>query len=248
MNIIITMAGNSRRFREAGFTQPKYEIEAHERTLFEWSMLSLSQFWQTGARAVFVTRREFNAAPFIQAHAPLCGITECSVVELDQATAGQAETAMKAQAALRELQAPLMIYNIDTLVLPSALSPLDVQGDGWIPCFPGEGDGWSFAKADGVGHVSEVREKVRISDWATIGLYHFASFDLFKALYEQHFANGGGRERGELYIAPMYNTLIANQGDVRLGKVPLDAVIPLGTPAELGVFVNNPRPSLHMPC
>ena len=89
MNIIITMAGNSRRFREAGFTQPKYEIQAHGRTLFEWSMLSLSQFWQRGARAIFVTRQEFNARPFIEAHAPLCGISEYSVIELDEATAGQ---------------------------------------------------------------------------------------------------------------------------------------------------------------
>ena len=41
MNFLITMAGEGRRFREAGFTVPKMLIEAKGKTLLEWSIDSL---------------------------------------------------------------------------------------------------------------------------------------------------------------------------------------------------------------
>ena len=44
MNIVITMAGSGSRFKKAGYAQPKYMIKVKGRTLFEWSMESLSAF------------------------------------------------------------------------------------------------------------------------------------------------------------------------------------------------------------
>ena len=41
MNFLITMAGEGRRFREAGFMMPKMLIEAKGKTLLEWSIDSL---------------------------------------------------------------------------------------------------------------------------------------------------------------------------------------------------------------
>ncbi|RZI85112.1 MAG: hypothetical protein EOP38_06365 [Rubrivivax sp.] len=243
MDIIITMAGNGRRFREAGYDLPKYQISAHGRTLFEWSMLSLANFWQAGARATFVTQREHDAAEFIHRHAARCGITSVSIVELDALTAGQATTALAAAAAVEDRTQPMAVFNIDTYVHPSHLRPQDVRGQGWIPCFPGAGDGWSFAKVDESLRVLEVREKVRISPWATIGLYYFDSFARYQSLYEEHFAKADGMEKGERYIAPMYNTLLEQQRDVYIACLPPDAIIPMGTPAELNAFIDREPPA-----
>ena len=44
LTVVITMAGMGSRFREAGYTVPKYQIEAHGKTLFDWSMASLSGY------------------------------------------------------------------------------------------------------------------------------------------------------------------------------------------------------------
>ena len=46
MKIIITMAGEGSRFKKIGIKKSKYEIVARDKTLFEWSMLSLSDFFQ----------------------------------------------------------------------------------------------------------------------------------------------------------------------------------------------------------
>lgn len=234
--VIITMAGFGRRFLDAGYTVPKYRIEAHGRTLFGWSMLSLRAFIAEGAEFVFVVRRADEARDFIVAETAKIGIARASVVELDEPTDGQATTAMLAAPGVAHPAVPMLIYNIDTFVHPDAL-PATPRGDGWVPCFPGAGDGWSFAKADETGRIHELREKVRISDDATIGLYWFSSFDIYAKNYTDYYSDPAKLEKGEKYVAPLYNRLIDEDRPVFLHRVPFPAVIPLGTPAEVERFL-----------
>lgn len=241
--IVITMAGFGRRFLDAGYTIPKYRIVAHGRSLFAWSMLSLRSFIAAGAPFVFVVRRADDAGDFIRAEAAALGIAQIAVIELDAPTDGQATTAMAAAPAL-DPASPISIYNIDTFVHPDAMSTDAVRGDGWIPCFLAAGDGWSFAAADATGRVSEVREKVRIAPHATVGCYYFSSFALYADAYTRHYADPANLEKGERYVAPLYNRLIADGRDVFIHSVPLDAVIPLGVPAEVERFLAGEAPAL----
>ncbi len=91
MNIVITMAGLGLRFREAGYTVPKYQIEVKGKTLFKWSMSSLENFF--GEPFIFIVRREDNATNFIQATCNKMGIN-AKIIQLEKLTRGQAETAM----------------------------------------------------------------------------------------------------------------------------------------------------------
>ncbi len=242
--VIITMAGFGRRFLDAGYTVPKYRIEAHGRSLFAWSMLSLRDFIHNGAHFVFVVRRRDASATFIHEEAHALGIVQVDIVELDHPTDGQATTAMLAQNAVADQTAPVVIYNIDTFVHPNALAVSSIRGNGWIPCFSAAGDAWSFAAAEADGRVSVVREKVRISPHATVGLYHFGSFDLFADTYTKHYADPANIEKGERYVAPIYNTLIANGGDVFIHDVRVSDVIPLGVPDDVVAFTRRAPPRL----
>jgi hypothetical protein len=241
---IITLAGFGRRFADAGYTVPKYRINAHGRSLFSWSMLSLQSFIESGAPFVFVARADDKAEDFIREEAQALGINAVEIVQLAEATDGQATTAMAARPAIADPARPILLYNIDTFVHPSALSAGRIRGDGWIPCFPAKGDAWSFADADASGRVSEVREKVRISPHATVGFYWFSSFDLYAHTYERHYSNPSNLEKGERYVAPLYNTLIGDGRAVYIHDVPLDAVIPLGVPADVDRFRSGSPPSL----
>ena len=241
---IITMAGFGRRFLDAGYTVPKYRIEAHGRTLFAWSMLSLRSFIDDGANFVFVVRAADEAKDFITSEASALGIGSVELVELDAPTDGQATSALLARPAIANAADPMLIYNIDTFVDPSALPAQAVRGHGWIPCFPGRGDHWSFAAADAEGRVSQVREKVRISNHATIGLYYFSSFQLYADIYARHYDRAEKLEAGERYVAPLYNQLLEAQKPVYVQEVPEEAVIPLGTPAEVEAFLAREAPRI----
>jgi dTDP-glucose pyrophosphorylase len=241
---IITMAGFGRRFAHAGYGVPKYRIEVHGRPLFSWAMLSLRSFIDAGTAFVFAVREDKGASEFIQREAGALGIRAMEIVRLSEPTDGQATTAMAARPAVVHPAQPMFIYNIDTFVHPSALLAESVRGEGWIPCFPAEGNAWSFAAADESGRVREVREKERISSHATVGLYWFSSFHLYADLYERHYSPPTTLEKGERYVAPLYNTLIADGRAVYMHDVPPAAVIPLGVPSDVERFRSGSPPQL----
>jgi dTDP-glucose pyrophosphorylase len=242
MVVVITMAGASSRFRRAGYTVPKYEIVVHGRTLFAWSLESLRSFVEAGWRFVFVVLAEHRPGDFIARECASLGIAEFSVVSIDRMTDGQATTVLAAESVVTDAASPLVIYNIDTFVDPRHLPANEVRGEGWIPCFPGEGSAWSFARADDRGRVVELKEKQRISDNATIGLYSFASFGAYREAYESYFRGPTSSELAERYIAPMYNDVIARGGSVFLHRLPSSAVHPLGTPEDVARFATLSSP------
>ncbi len=240
MDIVITMAGLGNRFRKAGYTVPKYMIEAHGRTLFEWSLKSLEGYRSAADRHIFLVRREDHAETFIRETCDALGITNVRLIELDELTDGQATTAMLAK---KEWDPghELLIYNIDTFV-DAGLKIEDVHGDGFIPCFYGEGDHWSFVRLNKDGKAVEVREKIRISDNCTLGAYYFSSCRLYESLYNDYYKSQENLEKGEKYVAPLYNYMIEKGMDVYISLVEKDKIHVLGTPEELNAFLEEYTP------
>lgn len=241
LTVVITMAGLGSRFRKVGYTVPKYQIEAHNKTLFEWSMESLKGFENPENDYIFVVRKEDQSEDFIKETCEKLGITNVTVVGIDYLTDGQATTAMLA-APFWDKDSALMIYNIDTYVEANEMRMEQIAGDGFIPCFHADGDHWSFAKLDEAGKVVEVREKVRISDNCTLGAYYFKSCKLYETLYQEYYTSEEKLEKGEKYVAPLYNYLISKGGDVRISIVDYGKVHVLGTPEELDVFLKEYQP------
>jgi dTDP-glucose pyrophosphorylase len=238
LNIVITMAGRGSRFYDAGYTVPKYEIIAHDRTLFKWSMLSLKNFIVSNSKVIFVCLEENKSSDFVLRQAKELGLTDVHIIELNELTDGQATSAYLS----RELwnpDWPLLIYNIDTYVKSNALLPSDIRpdSDGWVPCFQVPGEHWSFVKLGDDGWAVDLAEKQRISDFASIGLYWFRSANRYAALYDRFFIETENLVRGEKYIAPLYRQLLAEGGKVSVSDLRLSDVHVLGTPAELDQFL-----------
>lgn len=238
ITVIITMAGLGSRFRKAGYNCPKYMIEAKGKTLFEWSMDSLIGYNAHVEKYIFVVRKEDQAEDFIKDKMLKYDISDVEVIGIDYLTDGQATTCMLAVPHCKPDDA-IMVYNIDTYVEPNEMKYEDISGDGHIPCFHAEGDHWSFAKLDENGKVTEVREKVRISDNCTLGAYYFSSAKLYKDLYEEYYNDDSKLEKNEKYIAPLYNYMIKKCMPVTISIVDEKKVHVLGTPEELQVFLNE---------
>jgi dTDP-glucose pyrophosphorylase len=225
MTIVVTMAGAGSRFISAGYDREKYEIEFRGHSLFEWALVSLLSF--RSCDLVIVTRRFDGIEPFVNEVAARLGFAPPRFVYADRVTRGQAETACLARDVVAHDE-PILVYNIDTYVHPSAMHPEQVRGEGWIPCFDAPGDKWSFVDAGADGRARRVTEKQRISNHCSVGLYYFRRFAyLLEAV--NRLDEGGG----EWYIAPLYNDLIADGKAVYMESLPADAVCILGTPEDL---------------
>lgn len=234
---IITMAGLGTRFVQAGYDVPKFMIMAKEKTLFEWSLESLNDF-KDKSKYLFIVRKEDNAEKFIKEKCKKMDIKKYEIITIDYLTSGQAETAKIAIDQLNPND-EIMVYNVDTHIDPNYFKKSDIKGEGYIPCFDAPGNHWSFVKVDSNDKAIEVKEKVKISDNASVGAYYFKSASEYKRIYETYYKGKENLEKGERYIAPMYNQLIKENKDVRIIKIPYDAVKCMGTPEELDIFVNN---------
>lgn len=242
MNVVVPMAGHGSRFAEAGWELPKPLIPVLGRPMYAWATESLPLALAT--RLVFVCldehlRRHPLAEDIEARYAHLSADVE--IVGIPGVTEGQACTVLAARHLVDD-DAGLLVYNADTWCrtdLERTLPGLTASCDGVIGVFEAPGDHWSFARTDEDGRVVETAEKRRISPWATTGLYHFSSGARFVAEVDRMVAEDD-RTRGEFYIAPLYNRLIAAGADIRI-DVALE-VGAMGTPDELAEFEGRHRP------
>jgi dTDP-glucose pyrophosphorylase len=230
------MAGSGQRFKNAGYTIPKFMIEVQGKTLFEWSMKSLNSF--IDEKYYFIVRKKDNASEFINEKCKKIGINNFEIIELENNTRGQAETAIYA-VKLCNPKDEILIYNIDTYINYQFLKKEDLIGDGCIPCFEAPGEHWSFVKVDENNCALEVREKERISKYASIGAYYFKNAQEYIDIFNEFYIKNNNLEKGEMYVAPLYNRFIELGKKVTMMKIPSSEVHVLGTPEEIEIFKNN---------
>ncbi len=240
IDVVITMGGLGSRFRKAGYTVPKYMIEAKGKTLFEWSMISLDGYKKDVNQYIFIAMKEegIDMEGFIKEKCQELEIDNYHLILLDYLTDGQATTATLAEKYWNKEHA-LLIYNIDTYVEPGQMNSEELKGDGFIPCFKAEGDHWSFVRLDEQERVVEIKEKQRISDHCTLGAYYFKTCDLYKKLYDEYYSEEKNLVKGEKYVAPLYDYLLSKGGEIYISDIAPERVHVLGTPEELECFLEH---------
>ena len=234
MNFIIPMAGLGSRFVDAGYDLPKYLLEAHGATLLEWSVNSLPLDLAT--TIVFVGMRSHNeehrVEDFIQ---KVYSQYNLRFIWLDEPTRGQSETVVKAAEHV-DPSLPLVIFNIDTAFRSNTLRKKlsENTATSIIGCFDSSENLFSYARLKEDGDVDVVREKEVISNYALTGLYHFRTTEMFMRVAKATIKEQR-MEKGEYYVAPLYNDCIAKGERVTLDAC--DAHCILGTPQEYEAFL-----------
>lgn len=223
--IIIPMAGLSSRFFKAGYTKPKYELKAHDKTLFEWAVKTFEQYYQS-EKFIFICRDVYDTPLFVKAELQHMGIKDYEVVVLTAETRGQAETVFLALDKAPNNE-PIVIFNIDTHKKHFEFAT--EENDAYLEVFKGEGEHWSFAlPKSNTTLVERTTEKERISDLCSNGMYGFKDKEIFINAYIELIRS----DPRELYIAPMFNFMIAKGMRVRYKLVKHDDHIFMGTPTE----------------
>ena len=94
----------------------------------------------------------------------------------------------------------------------------------------------SFAKINKEGFVLEVKEKVPISEYATVGIYLFKKGkDFVKATNTMIEAND--RINGEFYTCPVYSYLIKNSKKIGIYNIPSKDMHGIRTPEDLQEYI-----------
>jgi hypothetical protein len=237
--IVIPMAGLSSRFFKAGYKEPKYMLMAHNKSLFDHAVSSFSKYFKTDS-FLFIVRDVYQTPEFVAEQANKLKISNFHIVSLDEETRGQAETVTLGIEKWREetgnkQDCPITIFNIDTFRPGFVYPPLNELGDGYLEVFRGSGDNWSFAKpvSNDSTRVSKTAEKRPISDLCCTGLYHFRSLEQYLTAYYAYLDKPIETwEKGELYVAPLYNHLIDLGLEIHYNLISREEVIFCGVPEE----------------
>jgi dTDP-glucose pyrophosphorylase len=233
------MAGIYRRFREAGYTTPKYLLPVDGAPLLTRLAAALAPQVDEVV-LVANTRDDAHRDAIVDAMARAGG--PAAALHFVGDTSGQAETAAIG-ARLTRGGGPVLFHNVDTLLFGRdlrAYAAALAHADGLIDVFPNDSAAYSYVAVDGASapggfaRVVDIAEKRVISPFATTGLYGFAS----AVAYLEHAARATDRSGGEFYISDVYRHML-DHGATLLAPTDVAGhrTVVLGTPAEYEAWV-----------
>lgn len=152
-------------------------------------------------------------------------------------TQGQAETAFIGCKDIPN-NFPIFFFNGDTILknrdVNGMASQLHTKCDGAIDTFIEDTDHFSFVKLDATNKVTEIAEKIVISNYATTGLYGFSGKEIYLEYYQKL------KTDHEKYISDVYKIMLSNDLVIKgmVSPEKRDTII-LGTPKEY--FANKDK-------
>lgn len=245
INVLIPMAGEGRRFAEAGYSFPKPLIEVPNQSGKTMIQVVIDSLGIAGKKIFVVQsghRKSYNLDTFLTALAP-----GCQLFSVEKITDGAACTCLLAKEA---------INNDDELVIANSDQFLDwkpeefvyfmrnKKADFGILTFNSNHPKWSYAKTSSSGLIIEVAEKKVISNQATVGVYYWKQGRDFvrsaERMIKKNIRVGQSfNGKGEFYVCPTFNELIAEGANGYIFKIKKEQMYGLGTPEDLKYFVDH---------
>ena len=236
-NILIPMAGRGSRFEEQGYTDKKPFIDVNGKPMIQRVIENLNMEFDSNYEFIIICLQEdFDKYDF-KIFDDIVGHTEYKVICLDDVTEGAAQTLLEAKDII-DNDTPMLSFNTDQMIdyNPEKMWEIAEQFDGYIPCFWGDSEDWSYARTLDNGYVQEVAEKKVISNNATAGYYYWSKGSDF-VKYAEQMIEQNSRSNGEFYVAPVYNWAI--QDGKKIGICIVDEIYELGTPEYLEEYLNG---------
>lgn len=233
INLLIPLAGDGKRFVDAGYAVPKPLMIVGDKTNLEWSLNSL-EFDQNEVRVIFIIRKDqqlnYDLKTILMTKYP-----KCEVIVVPHVTKGAVETCLYAQDRIEGR--PLAIFCPDIYIEPALKlnSELFENVDGRIFVFKANSKNYSYVEIDLEGNVKQTAEKQIISSYAAAGLYLFSDGSAFVEAATKMIA-ANETTNNEFYVCPLYNTLIAD--GKKIAPTLIDKIHIFGTPAEYEFFTS----------
>lgn len=226
------MAGAGKRFQEAGYDKPKPLIDVCGEPMIKRVIDSLSSS-DTSTNFIFITQKE-HLEMGLESYLKDKG----TIVTVDKMTEGAACTVLLAEEYIDNNEG-LIIANCDQYLKWNFSNFLNYceSYDGCVVTFNSTNPHHSYIKMV-KGRMTEVAEKVVISDKACAGIYYFKQGKDYvqsaKAMIDKNI-----RTNNEFYICPVYNELIEWEKDLSIYEIDVNSKHMLGTPEELSIFLDK---------
>lgn len=234
INILIPMAGEGKRFINAGYDKPKFLLEVFNKTVIQHVVESLN----IDANYIFLVQKKHLDQ--YQLKYLLNAIKKnCTILPIEELTEGAACTTLLAHDFINNKN-PLIIANSDQFIEWNTSSTLykflQLNVDGGILTFKSNDPKWSYAKTDKYNNVIKVAEKKVISNQATAGVYYFKHGSKY-VQYAKQMIKKNIRVNNEFYVCPVFNEAILDNKKIITHFI--EKMWSLGTPEDYEFFKKN---------
>ena len=239
MLVIIPLGGLGTRFSNEGYSLPKPLINVMGKSIIEWLLDSLS-LEEHNVKVLIPYNNilfSYNFEAMIKKKYPKLDII---FLCLKANTGGAAETLLKMLNKYKESndEDDCVIsldgdnfYSVDVLKLWNKKN--------MVFCFEDNVSDGIFSYLELKNDVIiDIKEKNKISKWASTGAYCFESWKLLKQ-YCQMIIDKKIKQKGEYYISNVIREMIKDKYVFNSMKIDLDNYICLGTPLHVRIFCNS---------
>jgi NDP-sugar pyrophosphorylase family protein len=241
MNIVIPMAGHSRRFKTAGYHRPKAFIDVNGLPMIHW----VCQMFSPKDHFFFVTLKEHVSSPEYRKILENAA-QNVKVIEVDPHEKGPVYSTLLADSELPDDE-PVIICYCDFYqhwrYRQFKEKMVGYRGGmavfkGYHPASFGE-TYYAYLKTNDKNEMLELREKQSFTDnrheeFASTGVYYIESWKLYRK-YANLILNNDIKVGNEYYASLIYNPMVAD--GITVGLFEVEKFICWGTPEDLEQFL-----------
>ena len=223
--LVLPLLGNSSRFREVGINKPKYLLPIAGKSVLHWVIKS---FRRITTKIVILYRSDQVDPREIEKVCEVFPEIHFEISGFDSVSRGQAESVYFATKKIPEES--FLVFNGDSF-FDSELSLVQARlGSNFISHFSADGNHWSFVKKDSKNRITMIKEKERISDLCSNGLYGFRSSNEYNRFFERIIIKE--KIEKEIYVSQVLQEMIESK-IIFTGLPCSSKYVSCGTPAEI---------------
>jgi len=245
MNVLVPLGGLGTRFQKEGYlTRPKPFVPVLGKPMILWVLENLSLTKDDTLMIIF--NPDFMSIGRFMREVVGDKFPNCRFVELPGPTRGAAETVLIGLRVMDETEQrkPTMLVDGDCFYTADVVRLFREVSETRNGCFcfhdTQEKPIYSYIKFDDHDDIIQVKEKVKISDWANSGCYCFRDGAQLAAecdaLIESNSKQASQDGIGEFYTSGVIAAMLEKKEPFRALKLNVSNIHVLGTPAQVERF------------
>lgn len=236
MNIVIPMAGEGTRFPRDKYKIPKPLIDINGKPMIQCAIESLGML---GTYHFIVRKDSYYDQVCTLLHKIL---PDAKIISVEETTEGPASSCLLFKDYI-DNEEELVICNCDQIMWwdPELflMTSRYYKYDGVVVTYYTNTEKNSYAKIDRKGFVTEIREKVVLSNISLNGIHYWRKGKYFVQSALDMIECDDRAPNGEFYVGPTYNHMIKKGLSVGVHHIPNEQHNPVGVPEDLKTYLDK---------
>jgi len=237
MNIIIPLGGKGERFKNAGYRYPKPLINIFNKNMISYVVDNLNLSNDDNVFIIYYNLDENLLGK------DLSSKYNIRYIKLHKQTEGAAETILLGLKAILELELrnkKCVLIDCDTFYTQDVVGMyrnVDSNAVFYAKNYQSNPI-FSYVQLDDNSRITDIKEKVKISDNANTGIYCFKDLEQLYS-YAKHVVYNDIRFKNEYYTSCIIDQMVKDKHDFIGIELNPDYIFNLGTPEQLESYIKN---------